>query len=802
VKRLPLALAAILAAPLFAAGEAADLGAQLRNAELDPAECYRLRDIHLSREDLRFYFTDGWLVFGKPIGGRVVSAVFIVHDDAGEAELLVMPPTAGERMSLANFTQSPTLNERFYAGLFLFTDDSADVLKKAVQARGDVRKSTERGLLIAQTWNATVANLATSFSTRLVQHIHGRVSPERGIFYAGLQGRKLGNFDAFHDPESVDSVYLGQLKYKDDRAFYDTWTSFPSRSRRAGDKRPGPDFGLANYRIEAVMDAALHLKAVTQVALTPKRGGLRVLSFDISARMPVSTVRINGEEAEVFRRDSLRSDLIRGNGSVLFLVIPPEPLEEGRHYEVVFEHEGDVVTPAGGKVYYVGGRGNWYPRHGLEFVQHDITFTYPAGLQLVFPGDLKDDRTEGTERTTRRVTSAPIRMAGFNLGDFESSKTTRGPLTVEVYANRGLEAGLAPRREPVVIPPPNPFPRRGGGLPRGELLTLPPPPAPDPTNRLATLASDIAGAYEFFHSHLGPPALPSMMVSPIPGTFGQGFPGLVYLSTLSYLDPKDRPVSARESAQQVFFSELLQAHETAHQWWGNVVTPATTQEEWLMEALANYASLMYLEKRKGPKAMAAVLDEYKERLLQKDESDKTIDAGGPVRLGSRLQNSLSAGTWRSIVYGKGTWITHMLRRRLGDASFFKMLGEICRKYRYQTITAKDFQTTAAAYLPKGDPDPKLDHFFEHWVESTGIPNITMTTAVKGKAPRVRLTVNVAHNSIDNKALIVVPVHVQLARAKTQVHWITAASEPVTINLDLPAAPLKVTLDPDNSVLRQ
>ena len=32
----------------------------------------------------------------------------------------------------------------------------------------------------------------------------------------------------------------------------------------------------------------------------------------------------------------------------------------------------------------------------------------------------------------------------------------------------------------------------------------------------------------------GPPALPHLTVSPIPGTFGQGFPGLIYLSTLSY----------------------------------------------------------------------------------------------------------------------------------------------------------------------------------------------------------------------------------------------------------------------------
>jgi aminopeptidase N len=189
-------------------------------------------------------------------------------------------------------------------------------------------------------------------------------------------------------------------------------------------------------------------------------------------------------------------------------------------------------------------------------------------------------------------------------------------------------------------------------------------------------------------------------------------------------------------------------------------------------------------------------------LLEKDESDRTLDSAGPVRLGSRLQNSLTAGAWRSIIYGKGTWIVHMLRRRLGDDAFLKLLGEICRARRFQPLLAKDFQAAAAAYLPKGDPDPKLDHFFEHWVENTGIPTVTMTTSVRGKAPRVKLTVNVAHNGIDDKAIVAVPVHVQMARGKSQVHWIHAASEPVTFTFDLAASPARVTLDPDGSVLRR
>jgi hypothetical protein len=531
---------------------------------------------------------------------------------------------------------------------------------------------------------------------------------------------------------------------------------------------------------------------------------LRVLAFDLSGRMQVSGVRINGEEAEVYRRDSLRSDLLRASGSVMFLVVPPEPLEVGRSYEIAFEHEGDVVSEAGNKVYYVGGRGNWYPRYGIDFARYDITFTYPARLQLVFPGDIKEDKTEGQERRTRRVTPAPVRIAGFNLGEYESAKATRGGLTVEVYANRTVEAALAPRREVVVLPPPSlpAQPRRGPPNARPEMVALPPPPVPDPTERLATLATEIAGGYEYFASHFGPPTLPTLMVSPIPGTFGQGYPGLVYLSTMSYLDPKDRPANARDSGQQTFFSEILHAHETAHQWWGNVVAPASMQDEWLLEALANYSALLYLEKRKGGKAAAAVLDAYREQLLKKDEQGRLFDSAGAILLGQRLQNSVSSGAWRTIVYGKGTWIVHMLRRRLGDEKFWQLLGEVARKYRYKPITIAEFQQMAASYLPPRSEDPKLERFFEHWVEGTGIPEVTMTTSVKGKAPRVQLTATVTAREIDERSAVSVPLQVQLTRGKAETHWLLVGGDPTTLKLDLAAPPVKVALDPDYSVLRR
>ena len=786
--------------PIVAAEPARELAEQLRQPQLDPSACYRARDLSFAREDLRFYFTDGWLIFGKPINGRIYTAVFERDAESGDAEVLLMPPTKGERLSLAKFTGSPNLNEHFHHGVMVFSDDSAETLLKAIKSADEPKLSPEMGHLLAQKWQEPVTNLTVSFLTKLVEQVYNEAPATRGFFYAGLNGRTHGNFDVLHDLDSREQIYAGRLAYREDVPFYDIWTTFRSRPYRMGQKQAEPPpFQMDNIRIEAVLEENLHLRAATRATIVPSRR-LKMLAFEISARMKVSEVRVNGEPAEVLARESLRANLFRGNGSATFLVAPSQPLERGTAYEIEFAHEGDVIQQAGEGVYFVGARTNWYPRAGFVFARHDVTFTYPAQLQLLFPGELKEDKSEGGMRTTRRVPAEPIRVAGFNLGAYESVRVTKGPLSVEVFANKYAERALQRPPEFIVRTPTVQFPRPRTPQ-RQEVFTIP-AVAPDPAARLQLLANEIASAYEAFAQDFGQPALPHLLASPIPGRFGQGFPGLLYISTLAYLDVRDRPTTTLDSRSNLFFSELLHAHETAHQWWGNVVTSVAQQDDWLMEALANYSALLALEKKKGSKDMQRVLAEYKSALLAKDEEGRTAESTGPIRLGLRLQSSQSPNAWRAIVYDKGAWILHMLRARLGTANFRAMLGEFARRNRFQAVTADQFRQLAASYLPKDSPDAKLEGFFETWVEGTGIPTLSLTHKLTGKAPALKLTLTLRQTGVEDGFSTLVPVVVEAARLKPQVIWMQSDSEPVTKTIALKAPPAKVTLDPENTILAE
>ncbi len=786
--------------PALYAGESspAALAERISAAGLNPGECYRVRDLFLGKEDIRIYFTEGFIIFGNEVDGRRRSAVFSGDIDGGDGEVIVMPPHRSERLSLATFTESPNLNEHFSLALMIFSDSTAEALERAVQAQPRIRKSPERGALLADQWNSTVSNLSRSFGTRLVYDAMANRPPEAGFFYAAIQGNRRGNFDVVYDPTAPEQVQVGQVKFRDNRPFFNVWTSFVSRSFRNGAREPfRSGYQLSDYVIDATLDRNLSLTASTRTKLTVTGEPVGVMFFDVSPQVKITGVEVNGQPAEVWQRDSLRANLFGGR-SGLFLVAAPQPLAAGVH-EIRFEHDGNVVRQAGNGVYFVGARAHWYPSHGSDFAHFDITFRYPRGINLVFTGEVLEENSGEEWQVTRRRTRNPIRLAGFNVGEYKHIRKEEDGFAIEVYANTRVEDALRPQRRVVMMPRRDlSNPRRRGQLPELAPVTTEVPP-PDPSARLEEFAEEVARAFRFMAEHFGPPPTDTLMVSPIPGAFGQGFPGLLYLSTMSYLAPEDRPEAVRSAYQEYFFSAILHAHETAHQWWGNTVTTTNYQDTWLMEALANYSALMLLEEHRGPEALQAVLDQYRTHLLTPNADGDTLESAGPISWGPRLDSS-RATAFRVITYEKGSWIIHMLRRRLGDEAFLKMLGDLCRNFRFQSITTDDFRRHAAAYLPAGLQDRNLEYFFDQWVFDIGIPELRCEHRVRGNPPRVRVTGSIRQSGVPEYFSALVPVEIRLPGGEVIHRWLQTSEEPATFDFTLPEKPEAVVFNPGEGVL--
>ncbi len=257
---------------------AADLARLVNQVALDPEECYRVTDLNFSKDDVRIYLTSGYISFAKPVNGARIAAVFTTDVEAGDAEVLLIPPYRGERLSLANFTESPNLDEHFKAAAMIFTDDTAAELQAALTSRL-ARKNTEMGALIAENWTPALRNLTQSFQVRLIGDLlSAKTNP--GIFYMAVTGSKLGNFDVVFDPEARDQIVVGQLAYREDRSYFDVWTSFPGKKARK-DPATSPPSPLAidNYRIDATIHPDLSVTANTTATLTAGSKTGRALPF-------------------------------------------------------------------------------------------------------------------------------------------------------------------------------------------------------------------------------------------------------------------------------------------------------------------------------------------------------------------------------------------------------------------------------------------------------------------------------------------------------------------------------------------
>jgi aminopeptidase N len=144
--------------------------------------------------------------------------------------------------------------------------------------------------------------------------------------------------------------------------------------------------------------------------------------------------------------------------------------------------------------------------------------------------------------------------------------------------------------------------------------------------------------------------------------------------------------------------------------------------------------------------------------------------------------------WRAITYEKGAWIMHMLRKRLGDDRFLKMLAELRRRYEFRSVTSEQFRALAAEFLPPRTPAGTLDTFFDNWVYATGIPLLKVQSSTRG----LKVTGTVAQSGVDDDFSIDAPVEIQFAKG-SQIVWVRTSNESVPFSATLNQAPVRVSL---------
>jgi aminopeptidase N len=146
------------------------------------------------------------------------------------------------------------------------------------------------------------------------------------------------------------------------------------------------------------------------------------------------------------------------------------------------------------------------------------------------------------------------------------------------------------------------------------------------------------------------------------------------------------------------------AHELAHQWWGDALTPYSFDDIWLNEGFASYFDALFTEFKYGSTSFKRQLEQYRSAIDEDGSLDYPVYAPPENYLFGRS------------VYYKGAWILHMLRNLVGDNRFKEICQNYYRLYRYSNVTTDKFIHICDSVSGKS-----LYHFFNQWLNYGGIP---------------------------------------------------------------------------------
>jgi len=171
-------------------------------------------------------------------------------------------------------------------------------------------------------------------------------------------------------------------------------------------------------------------------------------------------------------------------------------------------------------------------------------------------------------------------------------------------------------------------------------------------------------------------------------------------------------VDARLHEEIGWLVDLINLHEMAHTWFGDVVVCRDHAHSWLKESWATYMESAWLEDTVGTDALHIQLAD--ERRAYFSEAD-----GNYIRpLATRYFDS-AWDLYDRHLYPGGAIRLHLLRHELGDDAFWRGVRAYLARYRNRVVETDDFRRELEEASGRS-----LASFFDHWVHSPGYPRLS------------------------------------------------------------------------------
>lgn len=734
-------------------------------------------NVVLVRDRVRMTFR-GTFYFEAPLDGKIRGAVFIgkgtVHADA--------PPSTFEQDNLERMLHAKAVDSDFKTAVLRFSDNTPEALGLKITP---AETSPENAQKLANELNPrllkeTGANVASRVAVSVLNH------ETPGFFLAEFDGGSRGRFGLILDyqtrlPASNFGLNGGEqgLFFTYDDAIYspDIWMAF----YRLADYKTGMvEYSdahalvkISHYDMRVDVRDWKHMKLETKLTMTALTDGVRAIPLMIDETLSnedndrlkhamrlQSATLTNGEPVAAIQEDW-------EGGVTLFL---SKPLHKGETIEPDLRFAGDFLIGDSSidlDARYVRGD-CWYPRHvGLSRATFDMTFLHKKGTTVASVGqEVREEKEPDGSMLTEWRMNQPVALVTFAVGGFHVYSEN-----VKMEDGRTLDI-------------------RYYRLPTRNVKT-------------SFVLAELSNCVRYFSALFGPYPYSTFGAAFHPYPFGQGFPTMLMLPSADYAD-------------QYTFSFI--AHETSHEWWGDLVLWRSYRDQWLSEGFADYSGVLYTEHRdKNPKDSQDLLRAMHDELLEPPHTLTGVGKGrlvdiGPLILGHRLNTRDTFGAYDALIYKKGALVLRMLDYLFSDPStgndtaFFDMMKDFVQRYANRAASTEDFiavanQDFAKTPLARTYHIPNLNWFFQQWVYGTGLPSYEFSYWIEHEPNGSALVHGtVTQTGVPTQWFMPLPLVMRFGKGKFATGVVFALGTSRQVTLHVPQAPDKIELDPYHWIL--
>lgn len=484
------------------------------------------------------------------------------------------------------------------------------------------------------------------------------------------------------------------------------------------------------------------------------------------------------------------------NRSHLYVFTPPAPLALGQKVRIGFDFEGrypwgvtrnsgrveEFILPSG--VVLTSFRTSFVPligyqeRTGIKKGENDYE-------PRVYPDDFYVGRTDigfGVSRPfpTRIAVTGPPEYLYNSVGTLVSDQVKDGRRTMVWKSDQPVRLFnvVAGRWKE----------KRGNGT----VLYY----HPDHEYNVDAMIEALDASRRYYSEWFYPFPWRELKVSEFPQLAGyaQGFPtNITFSEGIGFLTRPD------VKANTVF---MVTAHESAHQWWGNILTPGKGPgTDVLSEGMSHFSTLLLMEQVKGRQARM----ELAKRLEERYNDRRRVDAERPL---VKIDDSRDGD--ETAKYDKGGWVAWMLYHQMGRERALAGLRQFMADWKDgpDHPALQDFVAAMRPYAP--DP-ATYDAFTRQWYFQVVLPEYQLEEARRARSGNGwEVTVKVKNAGTGR-----MPVAVAATRGEPFTEGgkagkdyrdarstvVLGAGEEKLVRIACPFEPEKVVVDPDVEVLQ-